>query len=664
MKLSQIIIEGKRPVLERNNSYLYEGLSLTEAKSMNLWENAGRQLYEANLTKDQILQLFADVEQGATAGGANRTALGKGKDAATAVNKAWEDLKTKIQDSGPVKAVDQKYDDAIAKIEAGLGGPDNKVNQVIQRYRKFAKEHPVAQGFVYAALIAAAGISGAGLGGAAVLGLLKMSDKLLQGEKFSSAAYAGAKTGILAFAASQVGDYIKDKFATYTTENTYYVNGQEVDKATYEATMKGIQSDLAKKGIDFEKGTFDKTAVDAVVKDNLSDVPAGGGIKAPDFDPGVTTQKFSGTMVANEPVIPGQPLSPTQVAVTDMSISMGNKPNPVVQAAYDLAKKSSQTQSREYLGKKLSEGQVYLLFKRTEVAQVYLAEAGLLSKVGGAIKGAASKLGQKITTKGKNLTTKVTADKLNSAWQKAGSPTDSEEIFDFLTQQGVNKEVIAPVYDTMKLPVPKSAAQDEPADAKPEQPGQDAGTATQDQAADQPEPSATDQEQGAADSNQQAKDKPAKGQEVTLSGKKYQWLGAQWAEVNPETGKAGKVAEKGIVKTLNDLAGVGKSQDKPAQDAKPGTVGLQTQPGETPQAQSGNTASGEKLAPAATQSQDGTAPKQSQQIDIVTLATEIKSSDPDITSDVKRLLDDYLKADKKAAPKEQPKQDPAAPAAA
>ncbi len=208
MKFNQLLTTIK--TYDRN-AYLYEGLNPEQIKSVKLWESAGIKLREAELTSAQIQQLFQTVEKGATDAGGNRTLLGKGKDAATAVNKAWEDLKTKIQNSGPIKNVDATYDSAVAKIEAGLGGPDNAINQVIQKYRKFAKEHPIAQSFIYAALIAAAGISGAGLGGAAVLGLLKMTDKLLQGEKFSSAAYQGAKTGALAYGASKLGDYIKGK---------------------------------------------------------------------------------------------------------------------------------------------------------------------------------------------------------------------------------------------------------------------------------------------------------------------------------------------------------------------------------------------------------------------------------------------------------------------
>ena len=189
--------------------YLYEGLDQESYTRIRLWESVGHMLKEAELTADQIQQIFQAAEQGATAAGGNRTLLGKGKDAATAVNKAWEDLKTKIQNSAPIAGVDAAYDGAVAKIEAGLGGPDNAINKVIQGYRKFAKEHPIAQGFIYSALIAAAGISGAGLGGAAVLGLLKMADKLLQGEKFSSAAYSGAKTGAMAYGASQLAQHMK-----------------------------------------------------------------------------------------------------------------------------------------------------------------------------------------------------------------------------------------------------------------------------------------------------------------------------------------------------------------------------------------------------------------------------------------------------------------------
>ena len=145
-------------ILESRN-YLYEGLDASSLRSIKLWESAGRKLVEYQMTPDQISQLFAQVQQNATAAGSNRTMIGKGKDAADAVGKAWEDLKGKVQNSGPIKNVDAAYDQAAAKLKQATGG-DAGVMKYVEKYRKFAKEHPVAQSLIYAALIAAAGISG------------------------------------------------------------------------------------------------------------------------------------------------------------------------------------------------------------------------------------------------------------------------------------------------------------------------------------------------------------------------------------------------------------------------------------------------------------------------------------------------------------------------
>jgi hypothetical protein len=52
------------------------------------------------------------------------------------------------------------------------------------------------------------------------------------------------------------------------------------------------------------------------------------------------------------------------------------------------------------------------------------------------------------------MTTKVTADKLNSAWKKAGSPTDSDAIAAVLRKAGVSDEVLAPVYKQLGAKLP------------------------------------------------------------------------------------------------------------------------------------------------------------------------------------------------------------------
>lgn len=426
------------------NQYLYEGLDKTSTDSMMLWESAGFKLREAALTADQIQQIFQSVEQGATDAGSNRTMLGKGKDAAEAVNKAWEDLKSKVQDSGPIKNVDAAYDSAVAKIEKGLGGPDNAVNKVIQKYRKFAKEHPIAQGIIYSALIAAAGISGAGLGGAAVLGLLKMTDKLLQGEKFSSAAYSGAKTGAMAYGASKLGDYLKgkpDSEVPDASAATGAIRGSRglADEAArifkekvaageindYNSYQQGMQDALnqALKNAGGQMSFQSQQTAQMILRSKLDAVAAqaAGG-------------QFSGS-------------GPEKVAAVIKGLGGtvdADRMSQAVNAANTL-RKASTGESIVWSGKQLSEGQVYMIFNR--VAREDIMEGPM-----DAIKGMAGKAVDWAKTKGKNLTTKITADKLNSAWKAAGSPMDSDQVAAVLKDQGVDAGIIDKVYADLKLP--------------------------------------------------------------------------------------------------------------------------------------------------------------------------------------------------------------------
>ena len=496
-------------LLQLKNQYLYEGLDRESRNTVMLWESAGIKLREAQLTADQIQQLFAEVEKGATAGGSNRTMLGKGKDAASAVNKAWEDLKTKIQDSKPIKNVDAAYDQAVAKIEAGLGGPDNAVNQVIQKYRKFAKDHPIAQSLIYAALIAAAGISGAGLGGAAVLGLLKMTDKLLQGEKFSSAAYAGGKTGALAYGASKLGDLIKGKpeggaggevpadmqqgLAADQAFQDRILNkypSSEGFSLVADADGKGLQvldaagkrvwqGDIPLKGMDVK--TFaDLSNAGKMVNPGISsgsissDVAAGVSDKVASTGSDLSNRildqslenpagRFAARQAVADALKSGDIGSSQAKELIKQIGSAATNPEAAEQAITQALQNagSSAAESITRSGKHLSEGQVYLVFNRICATNDRLLAEGVLRE--GPMdffKGAAAKGMDKLKTVGKNLTTKVTADKLNSAWRKSGSPTDSEELKSFLQSQGVDQTVVNTVYSSLKIksqPV-KSAA--------------------------------------------------------------------------------------------------------------------------------------------------------------------------------------------------------------
>jgi predicted nucleic acid binding AN1-type Zn finger protein len=158
------------------------------------------------------------------------------------------------------------------------------------------------------------------------------------------------------------------------------------------------------------------------------------------------------------------------------------------QLLQQLEKKYAKSESIARSGKQLSEGQVYLLFDRVCSTNNQMLSEG---KIWEADDPAAPKMStwDKIKTKasefGKNLTTKVTASKLNSAWKAAKQPTDSEELAAFLVKQGVNAEVVDKTFVDMKLPKPKStqaAAEKSAVDA-----GQ--GSATRTPAATTPTPS-------------------------------------------------------------------------------------------------------------------------------------------------------------------------------
>lgn len=99
-------------------------------------------------------------------------------------------------------------------------------------------------------------------------------------------------------------------------------------------------------------------------------------------------------------------------------------------------------ESREYTGQKLSEGQVYMVFNRVCGLNDRLLTEGWL------VEGPMDWIKQKA----KNLTSKVTADKLNSAWKKAGSPMDSNELSKVLQSAGVNDDVVKKVYADLKIP--------------------------------------------------------------------------------------------------------------------------------------------------------------------------------------------------------------------
>ena len=456
-------------------------LLLTETLTYKLWKNAGNKLMEAQLTADQINQIFQQVEQGATAAGGNRTMIGQGKDAAEAVNKAWETLKTKVQNSGPIKGVDAMYDKAAEQLKQATGG-DQGVMQYVQKYRDFAKKHPIAQSLIYSALIAAAGISGAGIGGAAALGLFKLVDKLLQGEKFSSAAYQGAKTGAMAYGASKLADYVKGGDQAQAPAQTQATGANTGDIQSGLAADQAFQDSMLNKfppdkGYTFVAGEGGKSiqVLDASgTKVFSGDIP----LKTMDMKqfadltnagkmatPGISSGSISGDPMAG---ISNAGSSVTNTASGTLSGVTGDQmasnpaykaiiqkfgDNPGARQAAMAAAKAAILKGQTNESIDLTEGQIYLMIGKIVERQRKLDE-GIMDT----LKGAAGKAVDWAKTKGTNLTTKITADKLLQAWKKAGSPMDSLDIASIVQRAGVPTATIKQVFTSMKIPVPGQPA--------------------------------------------------------------------------------------------------------------------------------------------------------------------------------------------------------------
>ena len=225
--------------------YITEGwndpqMLLMEQKIIQPWVSEVEKIVtEANLSADQIKNLFTSIEQGATAAGSNRTAIGKGADAvgnvASAINKKIDDLGAAIKKAGPVQNMDAKFNELKQKI----GDKDSKVVGAVKAVSDWAKANPGKATVAVAILTSAAAMAGGPLGGAVAGFLARATKDILQGKELSTAVGKSIKTGAvgaLAGGAIQaVGDLIDPDISQAIIDSdgqTIDVNGLEAMSAT------------------------------------------------------------------------------------------------------------------------------------------------------------------------------------------------------------------------------------------------------------------------------------------------------------------------------------------------------------------------------------------------------------------------------------------------
>jgi hypothetical protein len=467
------------------NNYLNEDLDvLVNTSRKSIFESIGQGdayftqwekeihpvLCEVALSPDQIQQLFTTAEKGS-----DRTLLGKGLDAAGAAKDKISDVWFNkfggmLQSSTPVKAFDQKFEEIKSKIAA----ENPKLAASLAKYGEYAKNNPKLHKFllgIAGSVAAALGVAVAGGIGASVLaigtgtaiavGIVNIADRLLKGEKASTAIGRGATAGIVAGISAAAMAGIGKWAAGLREKSIEIADGLEKIsfKATRELRLGGMEMSEMTQGFDVVVDADAASAIRAAVNGiQNGDTSAFGQLQ--DLGRLVHSADYKARMkdvagFAKEMAFNNDSLLQWIKGLTQAASAVGGAA--AGQAAGAAGEKSAEApapkESFTANGKKLSEGQVYMIFNRAVTQQ--LNEGPIWDKV----KGVAGKGIDKLKTAGKNLTTSVTADKLNSAWKKAGSPTDSEEVAKVLTTAGVSDDNVKKIYTDLKLPAPGAAAE-------------------------------------------------------------------------------------------------------------------------------------------------------------------------------------------------------------
>jgi len=501
---------------------------------------------EAELTPDQIKNLFTDTEAGAIAAGRNRTSIGKAVDvsklpakAVQYINQQINKLGRAIQNSGPVKNIDDKFDQLKAKLDQN----DSKVAQGIKAVSDWAKENPGKASLAVGILTTAAAMAGGPMGGAVAGFLARATKDLLQGEKLSTAAGKSIKTAIVGFITGKAFDFlsgeIKNWFSNMKADEIAEA-GAALNKAKFDEIVGNAR---AKYGDAAE--LYAKTFPDGVSKLDINDVVSVQGqtqvFKASNLfltseqkatfnelrynikvDPFIKALDAQGLPAAslpnpeyfkeigkafeylrniqnntdqesmlrivsagekaidalsnaskefrNNPELKAQLAKLSGDAAKDISIInniaklASAAGQGAVTGAMSNAKKASSKESKQFTElqiktliewcneppSSLTEGPLDALKKGAEVAGGAIKKGA--AAVGGAIGKSASAVAGKTAQIGKNITTKVTADKLMSAWKKAGSPTDSDKVAQVMRNAGVSDDVMEPAFKSMNIP--------------------------------------------------------------------------------------------------------------------------------------------------------------------------------------------------------------------
>ncbi len=409
-------------------------------------------LIEATLTTDQISQLFKNVEQSATASGSNRTGLGKAVDVAKLPVQAVQKVNDIINKAGqwaqntkPVQAFDQKFEELKAKISAKFPN----LTQNLTQAGEWAKANPGKTAVIIGVLTAVASLAGGPLGGAIAGQILRGTTELMKGEKLSTAIGKGIKTAALGYLSGKAFEML-GKFVEGMRVKALPVPGAEESGlanvnygATRTITGPGTEWKQTVQGFNVAVFPEQQTAINDAMS-MIRNGQAGGfdllktiaqEIRSPEYRAAIKDIMVNARadQLANDGLLKwingmaqaGQSLSQGAVAAAGDAKNIGKD---------NTGAAGNQTPTQQSTPESLSFQQIKKIFYTVD--RKSLVHEGVMDK---------------LKQFGTNLTTRVTADKLMKAWQAAGSPTDSDAVAEILRKSGVDDSIISSTFQSMNI---------------------------------------------------------------------------------------------------------------------------------------------------------------------------------------------------------------------
>lgn len=433
------LLEGRKLLRESCDGLTYEQSLIVEGIYKDL-----QPLIEASLAPQQIQQLFGEIEKAATAGGDNRTGLGLAVDVGKEANNAINKFGKWLQNTTPVQAFDQKFEQLKDKVSQKFP----KLAQQLTSMGEWAKENPGKTAAIIGLLTTLASLAGGPVGGAIAGQVLKGATELMKGEKLSTAIGKGAKAAAFGWLTGKAIDFIGNALTAPAIQQANDI-GKDIVTANYKATIDEIGGEFGNRFGTFTTGELfgrseDVKDIATVWKDAVSSWKAGDYLRADQMfksaeqmTAALAQPDYINALAAD--IDKAQLMRAGAEEMKNFFGKMASVAQGAATAATGNSKEKKESVYRQV--RPLSEGQVYVAFKRVETLSEGPADW---------MKKAADWVGKKAT----NMTTKITADKLTSAWEKAGSPTDSDELAKFLAGQGVADDVIKQTFQSMKISAP------------------------------------------------------------------------------------------------------------------------------------------------------------------------------------------------------------------